>query len=218
MKRIVVFLIPVLFIILHSCKEREHFEIKDFSPISNFNVESDTLSMQMDLSDAVAKGVIIPSNNGDDNYFIIKFKIRNNGDKPKRFFYKVFYQNESYKYNEFILDKGIGKKVNTKANENFYGSWNDSNLNFHITDLIPCDNKFYEISDSIRIVGNPRNEVKYFGGEAHNFTISEEEIQKMYEKMRNTPVWMKQMKEKSEKRTTSCLIVPLNSSLRGSCA
>src|SRR4030042_4275104 len=96
----------ILLLILFSCVSKSDFEIVSFDPFFNFDSESDTLLIPMDLSDAVTQGILIPSQRQSrESYFKFNFKIINNFKKPKVFCYKIFYQNESYKHYEFIDGK-----------------------------------------------------------------------------------------------------------------
>jgi len=152
----------------------------------------------MNLSGAIVDGISIPSNNDENSYFLIRFKIKNNTDTPMPYYYKLYFQNESYKYAEIAPNKKGKEERNPKANQNFYGSWNVPKLGFHKTKPIPCDNQFHEITDTIKIVGNPRNEKRYFGGKAQNFTLNKEEIEKTIAKIQRSSEWMENIKQKAK--------------------
>lgn len=180
-----------------SCENQKSFEVVDFNPMANYSEFSDTLELNMDLSNAILKGIAIPSDASKDKYFLIRFKIKNPGNKPKKFFYKVYYQNESYKFDEFISTPG-SKYYNPKSSRNFYGSWLGQNVAFHETDIIPNDNNFYEVVDSIRILGNPRNEKTLFGSPNEFKPILESDIDPVIQSIRNTPAWFDKIKEKAK--------------------
>jgi hypothetical protein len=137
------------------------FEIRDFNALDNISSEKtgDTIQLSLDYIGAFDNGFIIPSvRQVDGGKFRFVFHIKNNTGKEARFRYKVHYQNESYKFNEFESDGGFNKL----AHENFYGSWDDTTSGFKLSAPIPADGEFHAISDSFRIVGNPRFERKCF--------------------------------------------------------
>ncbi len=197
------FIFYILILLLCSCGKKKSFDIIDFDPYSNFKSSSDTLSLEMDLSDAILNGVSIPSDTAKNKYFLISFRIKNNTGSPDKFYYNVYYQNESYKFKEYIPDLLQNKNYNPKASQNFYGSWDGTRSGFHETEIIPCDNQYHLIIDSIRITGNPRNEKKYFGGKRTNSIISEKEIKETILKIQQSISWMAQIKEKAKTNNTS---------------
>ena len=149
----------------------EMFVVRDFIPLVNWHIDSAgeernnafiNKSIVLDYSDAIDNGFIIPTiNQVKEGEFRFGFQVRNTGNTPQKFFYKLFYQNESYKYPE--ADPGDSSKQHIYAHENFYGSWEDTPNGFAETEEIPADNEFHKVSGSFRIVGNPRNEPRYFG-------------------------------------------------------
>ena len=113
MKQVSYFIILLGF--LTSCQSNEDFDVKDFNPFSNFQVISDSLNLPMDLNDAATNGIVLPSKNQCKlGYFKISFKVKNNADQPKPFYYKIFYQNDSYKFIE-----SLDGKYNKLASNNF---------------------------------------------------------------------------------------------------
>src|SRR4051812_24682794 len=136
------------------------FSEKSFNAISNFPNANDLVSLDLDYSGAIDQGFIIPSiKQAKEGVFVCTFSIKNNNAAPADFHYKIFYQNESYKFNEFDSSTS---KFNPLASENFYGSWENTDITFRKTSSIPADGEYHTIIDSIRIVGNPRNETLYF--------------------------------------------------------
>ncbi|MCK9164080.1 MAG: hypothetical protein M0O93_07020 [Bacteroidales bacterium] len=183
------FLIPILIItLLSGCKEEniiKDFNL-DFSNISSIenNTLSDTLAMNMDLSDAISQGIIIPTKNqSNDGLFHFKASIKKT---DKKLFYKIYYQNESYKFEE----------DNPLSGENFYGSWEDTDIEFK---PLP---KNGIIEDAFRIVGNPRNEHIYFGADP-KFKNMEEEIAKGIEMIRRDENWFNNIKTKAKENKLS---------------
>ena len=141
--RNLVFVFVSLFI-LASCTPKG--QNLDFNPISNFNSENDTVLLDMDLENVVLNGIVLPSvHQTYDEGFKFTFDVPSlDGDK---LYYKIYYQNETYKFPE----------GDSLCGENFYGSWEDVSLGFkEITDG-------KKIEDFFRIVGNPRDEKVYYG-------------------------------------------------------
>ena len=82
------------------------------------------------------------------------------------FLYKIYYQNESYKFNDTLAN----------ANENFYGSWGNGEFIFKPTKLL-APNEEIEIKDSFKIVGNPRDEQIFYGAPPFKFMPTKERMQ-----------------------------------------
>ncbi len=149
----------------------EMFVVRDFIPLSNWHIDSAgqerennfiNKSIVLDYSDAIDNGFLIPTiNQVKQGRFEFDFYIKNTGNSTRNFLYKLFYQNESYKYPE--TDKNDSARQNIYACENFYGSWEDTAKGFAETLEIPADNEFHKVTGSFRIMGNPRNEQRYFG-------------------------------------------------------
>jgi hypothetical protein len=135
------------------------FSIKDFNALKNFPAENGMVKLDLDYTSAIDSGFVIPSaRQTEGGTFILSFMLKNNTNSPKNFFYKIYYQNESYKFDE--LDSA-SKKEHEYAQNNFYGSWEKTETTFKSV-LIPADETFHPITDSFRIVGNPRDEEKYY--------------------------------------------------------
>jgi len=199
MKRSASNLILVI-VFLCSCTSKTDFDVLRFNPVSNFIQEKDTVVLAMDLSEAVHEGIIIPSKRQDPSgYFKMNFEIINKSNKPQVYYYRIYYQNESYKFNEFI-EKLAFREYNELSGNNFYGSWDDTLDFFHKTGIIPGDNKPHIVTDSFRIVGNPRNEAKYFGSQSAYSSLNEEMIQKTIAKIRRNKKWFEQIKDKAAKK------------------
>ena len=184
-----------LLIFLTSCSKRD-FKIKEFNPLSNFEFPEDTLSLAMDLQNAVVDGIILPSSRDEKKYFCFEFKIINTSGTDKAFFYKIYYQNESYKHPEFIASL-FSKDYNPESGLNFYGSWDNPTDSFRCSAIIPSDGKWHTVKDSFRIVGNPRFEEKYFGAVPTGNQRDNELIKSKMDGIRNTPEWFAAIKEKA---------------------
>jgi len=135
----------------------DQFNVKDFQPVTNWNTRD---PFYLDFTDAKDQGFILPTvRQMKDGYFRMEFSIKNKGNSPRKFYYKIFYQNESYKFPE--RDPLDSTKQHPNAWENFYGSWEDVAVTFAETDLVPADNDFHKVTNHFRIVGNPRYEQRY---------------------------------------------------------
>jgi len=156
----------------------------------------------MDLSDVIRNGIIIPTKNQcKEGKFIFSFQIKNNTDSPMVYCYKIFYQNETYKlpeYFEVTKNKKIIKEYNPYSCDNFYGSWAAKADSFHKTITIPPDGEYYTITDTFNIVGNPRNEEKYFGSQTKYYKITKEDIENTKKAIKNSKSWLKAIKEKAK--------------------
>lgn len=179
------YLIPglILILIISGCSQpstshevvSDQFVIKDFNPLSNWpydlsgKVSSNPFTdkkVELDYSDAKESGFIIPTGRQiKDGFFLLEFKIKNTGKTPKKFAYKIYYQNETYKFPE--RDEIDSAKQSENCWENFYGSWEEVTKTFAETEMIPPDDDFHKVTDRFRIVGNPRNESRYYSKE-HN--------------------------------------------------
>ncbi|MFA6200074.1 MAG: hypothetical protein WC679_06710 [Bacteroidales bacterium] len=183
-------ILPLLSLILlfTSCRNENiinEFSI-DFSNIDKTALyqdkssNNDTLSMLMDLSGAVTQGIIIPTTNqSNDGLFHFKANVKK-GDKQK-LFYKIYYQNESYKFDE----------KDSLSNENFYGSWENTDIEFK---EVP-ENGIIE--DAFRIVGNPRNEKQYFGADP-KYRDMKKEIENGIKMIKSDEKWYNDIKKKAK--------------------
>jgi len=179
-RSIALLLLPVMGIILQACSPEsrspvtvsERFTLGGFNPMTNWHTDSagrvntayegDKL-LYLDYLAPRGTGFLIPSpGQTEDGLFHLEFSIRNTGDSPQQFAYKIFYQNESYKFPEW--DDSDTTRMNPLAAENFYGSWEDVTKTFVRTGEIPPDGQFHSITGAFRIVGNPRAEERYFTG------------------------------------------------------
>ncbi len=141
----------------------EQFVVKNFNPITNWKSGA---TLSLDYSGAISGGFVVPTpNQTEEGYFRLEFSIRNTGTAPRKFMYKIFYQNESYKFPE--RDPADSLRQHPQAWENFYGSWEEQDATFAETEMIPADGDFHQVTSKFRIVGNPRNEPRYFA-DGHN--------------------------------------------------
>ncbi len=168
----------VLFVItLCGCHRVDNPCVKLFNPMINFD-GGDTVMLDLDMKGVVNQGITIPSaRQCDGGMFVFEFM----GEKGK--YYKVFYQNESYKFPE----------NDELSYENFYGSWEDTDVEFKRID------KNGVIRDSIRIVGNPRSEHKYFGRDVTENPFAERKVQELMDAIKKDTLWNRLVGEQAEK-------------------
>ncbi len=169
-------------------KVQKPFEVTGLFFISNLPTPPDSvIKLSMDLDSAVLNGVEIPGKSAvKSGYFHFSFRIRNNSDKLQRFYYKLFYQNESYKFSE----------NHEYADENFYGSWDDTCCLFKPTrSLAPGEETL--VRDSFKITGNPRDEKKYYGSDPFDHQVNSGTIKRAVAHIKNDPQWVKQILEKA---------------------
>ena len=136
-----------------------------FRPMTNFS--GGTVSLDMDLENAMTDGIYIPSaqqTKDGSGMFGFRFFAPRKGK-----YYKIYYQNESYKFPDTI----------PLAVENFYGSWEDVNIGFK-----PIQGKI--IKDQLRIVGNPRNEKLYYEIPEN---CDKNRVEALIQEMRNSKEW-----------------------------
>ena len=170
MKKIILIISVIFFI---SCGGNEEIY---FNPMANFPDEN-MITLDMDLKGVVNEGIVIPSaSQAEDGRFVFSFEAEEGQ------YYKIFYQNESYKFDD----------DNPLNNENFYGSWEDVNIGFKKVEATGL------VTDSFRIVGNPRDERKYYGADLTENTLSEEAISRVINSIRNTPDWLASIEEKAK--------------------
>jgi hypothetical protein len=114
----------------------------------------------LDYQEAIDSGFSIPGvQQVKGGKMAFSFQIKNHAASEQKFLYKLYYQNESYKFPEIL--HGDSSKIHPFCHENFYGSWEDASDGFHQTPVMKAGEEI-EITDSIRIIGNPRNESKYY--------------------------------------------------------
>lgn len=144
--------------IVMGCGKSAHY----FDPMEGY--AGDTITLAMDLDNAVLEGIVLP---GHDSSFHFSY------DTTAGLFYKIYYQNDSYKFPE-------GDSLDY---ENFYGSWESAAEGFRI---VP-DNG--HIADSFRIMGNPRDEQIYFGVDLMDYDCSQASLDKVEQEIRRDTHW-----------------------------
>ena len=170
----------LLLAIIISCSDKT--SKLGFDPISNFNSANDTVLLDMDLEDVVLNGIVLPSvrQTSDEGF---KFSFDMPSLDGEKLFYKIYYQNETYKFPE----------GDSLSGENFYGSWEDVSVGFKEI------NGEEKVDDFFRIVGNPRDEKIYYGSDISENTASYENIQKVAKSIKQQPEWFASIVDKAEK-------------------
>lgn len=161
------------------------FTTEYFHPFENYD-NSDS-AFVVDLSEAVNNGIVIPTvKQLPGGEFVFSFRVANNKIGSRKLSYKIYYQNESYKSVEFEEANGF-RYEHPGAADNFYGSWENTGIEFkEIPELGWYSSAV--VTDSFRIVGNPRNEEKYFGLETKH-GVSAADIDRMIGLIKQDAVW-----------------------------
>lgn len=153
-----------------------------FRPMDNF--KGRMVRLDMDLEDAVTDGIYLPSKRQtDDGSGLFTFRFI----APKKdLFYKIYYQNETYKFPD----------TSALADENFYGSWEDVTVGFKpVTRWL--------VRDSLRIVGNPRDERLYYGVDVRENIRDKKHVDSIKQCIRNSASWYQSVVEKAERNHIS---------------
>lgn len=154
-----------------------------FRPMTNFKAGR-TVCLDMDLENAVIDGIYLPSakqTKEGDGLFKFRFFAPKKG-----WYYKIYYQNESYKVPD----------TSALSGENFYGSWEDVGTGFK-----PIDR--WIVKDALRIVGNPRDERRYYGADLTENSFSKAHVAKVVNSIRNQEAWYNSIMEKAERNGVS---------------
>lgn len=158
--------------ILWACGNKQQV-ITSFDPLADY--EDSVVRMDFDMSRAVFEGLTLPA---DGKKF--RFRATLDNTEGKTYYYKIFYQNSSYAFAD----------GDSHDEENFYGSWQDCTIGFKAA-------SGNVIEDTFRIVGNPRNEMLYYGRPfpAH---ANEDEVDNMIARIESDTAWLGHLKRKSE--------------------
>ncbi|MDP2386931.1 MAG: hypothetical protein Q8M29_11205 [Bacteroidota bacterium] len=188
------FYLIIISVFLFSCKKKEtSFEVVSFNSVTNkeFQANDSIVFIEADLSDAPLYGIRIPNaKQCDGGKLSFDFKIKRTDAKREKLYYRLFYQNETYKFDESHEYSG----------ENFYGSWEDHSNTFK---PVPDFDNEISITDSLVIIGNPRNEQIYFGLSPANKIVDNELLYNTMNYIKSDPVWFADIQKKArlEKRT-----------------
>ncbi|HXB40011.1 MAG TPA: hypothetical protein VNZ49_05670 [Bacteroidia bacterium] len=194
MRKLPVFILFAISL-LFSCKtDKKPFSVSNVNFMSNTAGASDSvIKMRIDLDEVVLNGIEIPTKKLTANgFFNFSFKIKNTSSGTQVFFYKFYYQNETYKFEE-------GDKL---AGENFYGSWENPQFIFKSTKQLAPGEEI-EIRDSFRIVGNPRDERAFYGSDPMKHIVNDESIQSTINYIKTIPEWVNKITENARRRKIS---------------
>jgi hypothetical protein len=178
MKKILL-LVIVGFALLYSCNNSSDIVV------SNLKIDIDSV-VYLDYQQAYINGFRVPNNEKEEIDF--SFKIR--GDRTKKMYYKIFYQNESYKFDEKSSDEKL-------LSENFYGSFHDV-----WTEFVEIK-KRGKIRGSFVIEGNPRCEQRYFGFYREKTIDTVEVLNYLVKDIKNDKNWFEIIKTKAKKDNIS---------------
>lgn len=187
---------------LISCQDQTpSYSISELKVFTNFDLNGDSLLLEMDLQNGPYTGIVIPSPYGadGDSIFEFQFKIKNWTAASQQYAYKIYYQNESYKHSESLPSK----TYNPKSADNFYGSWvADSLIGFKLTSNIGPNDSLI-ISDSFTISGNPLNLDRYFGVNPTENKLTPEELQEAENNIKSDSAWYASIIKKAEENNRS---------------
>ena len=170
------------FILLLSCTKNNKPEISDLQ----INIDS---IVNLDYNNAFFDGFRVPSDKEKEIEF--QFRI----PEKRKLFYKIYYQNESYKFPEQSSKLGVNG-YNNLASENFYGTFSNPYIEFlPVTDSI--------VKGSFAIQGNPRDEQKYYGNPRVLYVDFDKEVSKYIEKIKSSKDWYESVKQKAVKNNIS---------------
>lgn len=175
------------------------FTASNFHPFENYKNSDSTF--YVDLTNSVTTGILIPTvQQVPGGKFVFSFRVKNNRIGSRKLSYKIYYQNETYKNIEFEDANGF-RYEHSEAAENFYGSWEDTGIEFKDVEELGWFESL-TITDSFRIVGNPRNEEKYFGQD-NRHGVSAADISGMINHIRTDPSWMSGIELKAKNNNIS---------------
>ena len=175
------------------------FSAEQFHPF--VNLQSNDSTFIVDLENSIQTGIVIPTvKQLPGGKFVFSFKVNNSKVGSKKLSYKIYYQNESYKHIEFEEANGL-RYEHPECEQNFYGSWEETNVEFkEIPELGWFGSE--TITDSFRIVGNPRNEEKYFGLD-NKRGVSAVDIAAMINSIRSNAEWYGSIEGKAKANNIS---------------
>jgi hypothetical protein len=170
------------------------FRVSEFHPFVNYKSKDNSIAV--DLTDAVYRGIEIPTvKQLPGGKFIFSFKAKNKSLFSQKLYYKIYYQDETYKFVEFEVKNKFNYE-NPLSSRNFYGSWGETDPGFKATPSLSW-NEEQVITDSFRIVGNPRNEEVYFGKDDRG-GLSSVKIANMINYIHSREDWMAEIQEKAK--------------------
>lgn len=192
--------------LLVGCGNSGSLELTELHPFVNLApTGGDTLFLQMELSNAVTQGIELPGNRAAEPVFRFEAKVRNGLDQPQKLFYKLYYQNESYKFREnqrvWAMDSAGNPywvwPQNADAAQNFYGSWQDASEGFRPLAQTVGAGEWVTLSDTFRIVGNPRDEKRYYGPGPDEAFLTPDEMERTLAAIKRNKDWVAALHKKA---------------------
>lgn len=163
--------------IFYACNKQENLPIT----IVDTNIKKEVYNF--DFNKAYQHGFIVPSIQLDSiDAFELTFEIPEEL-RGKELYYKLYYQNESYKFNE-----AKGNSYHPLAEENFYGSWIDTDISF-----VKIDSGETIISTSFTIQGNPRNEQKYINPNTRKTGVDSLNVIEVMDSIKSDSIWYEEV-------------------------
>lgn len=173
----------LLVIFFHSCKQ-ELF-VTDFKSVTNLALNSDR-TFAVDMDSVIVRGIEVPTQRQSaDGKIAFSFSVQQGSGS--KLYYKIYYQNESYKFPE-----NGEKGMDSLCEENFYGSWGEAEYGFK--EISSGKNR---VTDFYRIVGNPRNERKFRGKPMDEYQVDDAAVARTISTIRAVPEWIKSVEEKA---------------------
>jgi len=181
--RISALFVFILLLIASGCKEE--LTVTNFKSVTNLSLDGDR-SFEVDMDSVIVRGIEVPTaTQSPERQIDFSFSVKSVGHQ--KLYYKIFYQNESYKFPE-VNENGM----DSLCEENFYGTWGEEDYGFK---LVPAGSK--EVKDAYRIVGNPRNERKFFGRPMDEYQVDDAAVERTISTIRSVPEWIKSVEEKA---------------------
>lgn len=161
------------------------FKVNDYKSITNYSFQNEMREFEVDMDSIITKGIYAPTEKQiKDGEF--KFSFNVTGQKEK-LFYKIYFQNEDYKFQEELNDS-----MNPLCSENFYGSWGPNEFGFK-----EIKSGTTNVRDGFIICGNPRNERIFFGEDMSSYKVEDKEVKKLMDEIRSQPDWFKSIENKA---------------------
>lgn len=145
-------------------------------------------TFSLDYTNSMDSGFVFPSTTqASDGKLKVDIHV-NQLDPEKKYFYKVYYQNESYKFDE-LADSSLSA-------ENFYGSWKNTSVEFIEIDKSISSAGKGIISTNLELAGNPRDEKQFY--DFPTFMLDETSIPSKIEAIKRDEKWFNDVKAKAK--------------------
>lgn len=176
------------------------FDVTNFDPL--LKVEDPVFVLTYNINSSVTDGIVLPLSEKNE-FFHFNFEVKNNTKQARQYFYKIFYQNKTYKHAVAAKSPVNGTlEYNVSSDQNFYGSWKQVEVGFRSTAVVHQRGEVLAVRDSFQIVGNPRNEEQCFFNRV--IPPTEEQLQSQMEEIKADLVWYN--KEKAKARSNGVAV------------